>query len=366
MSDLGFETKELKLRHILMTINPARSIYAGGISREHPITVVFAGERPITSSPLLTLAEAVRGHGVCPVFSGQVEFSSTVEWLRLVRRSDVVLFVGYSGPGPYTTRQLALAASLGKPIVRWWVGSDVLYCVQDQAKARWAKAAGQLCSETITGAASLQRELASIGLSATLIPTVVNPEFLEIEPPRGVVARDILVYLPTNKGTFYGEEVVAAAIRANPDLQFVVVADAQHRFRGFRNVESLGWVEDMRPVYDRTGCLLRMTQHDSLPRMAIETLLLGKYVICSHEFPGCWAAKDFQDVQKWISVFRTRTLVNEAGMAAIKKLLTPPPGVQFADVLRKSVADRRMAVRIGAMLALLPLTLLASVLDREK
>ena len=187
----------------------------------------------------------------------------------------------------------------------------------------------------------------------------MSPEFLEIEPQRGPIPRDILVYLPTHRAQFYGEDVVGAVIRANPDLNFIVVADVQHRFKDCRNVESLGWVDDMRPIYDRTGCLLRMTQHDSLPRMAIETLLLGKYAICSYEFPGCWTAKNFLDVQKWISVFRMRTFANGEGMAAIRKLLTPPPGVQFADVLRKSAGAKNLAIRIQAMLAIAPLTILA-------
>ena len=355
---------EPKLAYTPIEIMP-RSMFEGGASTDSSVTVVFAGELPVGSSPLLTLAEAVKPHGIRAEFSGQVEATSTADWLRVVRKADAVLFVGYDGPRPYMIRQLAIAASLGRPIIRWWVGSDVLNCLQDQRKARWARVADKLCAEAITGAPHLQVELASIGLRARMIPTVVEPEFLSIEA-RGPIARDILVYLPTNRGAFYGEEVVAAAIRANPDLRFVIVADAQHRFRNYQNVESLGWVENMRPVYDRTGCLLRMTQHDSLPRMAIETLLLGKYVICSHEFPGCWPAKDFQDVQKWISVFRTRTLVNEAGMIAIKKVLTPHPSVQFADVFRKSVAERRVAARVGAMLTLVPLSVLARVLDREK
>jgi hypothetical protein len=281
--------------------------------------------------------------------------------MTLARESDVIVFVGYHGPAPYMIRQLALAASIGKPIVRWWVGSDVLHCVKDRVKTRWARLLDRLCTAAITVTPHLQNELASVGLKAKVIPSVVSPEFLEIEPQKGPIARDILVYLPTNRGQFYGEEIVAAAIQANPDLKFVVVADAQHRFKDLRNVESLGWVENMRPIYDRTGCLLRMTQHDGFPRMAIEALLLGKYVICSYEVPGCWRAKNFVDVQNLISTFRTRTSANDAGVAAIKKLFTPPPGVQFANVLKECAEARNVVLRIKALLAIAPLTILARV-----
>jgi hypothetical protein len=307
----------------------------------------------------------LKPYGVRPVFSENVESASTADWLRLLRRSDVVLYVGYSGPGPYTIRQLALAGCIGKPIVRWWVGSDVLYCTEDRVNARRAKVLDRLCSEAVTGAPHLQRELASIGIDAKLIPTVVDPAFLENDSSRGEVGREILVYLPTERGPFYGEEFVAAAIRENPDLRFIVVADAQHRFRSYKNVESLGWVENMRPIYDRAGCLLRITQHDSLPRMAIEMLLLGKYVISSYEFPGCWQAKDSRDVQKWISVFRTRDSQNVTGMNAIRKLLNPSPGFQFAALLRKSAHKQRLVARMSAIFAVLPLTLWSRIRNQE-
>jgi hypothetical protein len=328
-----------------------------------PISVLFVGEMPTGSSPLLTLARAVRLYGVRPVFSQQVESSSTSGWLRLVRKSDVILFVGYVGPSLYTIRQLALAASLGKPVVRWWVGSDVLHCLQHPAGARWARLADKLCAESVAVAPNLQTELSSIGLNTKLIPSVVDLEFLNTEPPHLLTGRDILVYLPTSRGSFYGEEVVRSTIEANPDLRFLVVADAEHRFEQYRNVESFGWVKDMRPVYDRAGCLLRITQHDGLPRMVIETLLLGKYVICSHELPGCWPARNFVDVQHWISLFRNSTASNIAGAAAMKALLTPAPEIQFANLLQRVAGESHVAARTRAILAIAPLTILTRVLN---
>jgi hypothetical protein len=327
-----------------------------------PISVLFVGEKPTGSSPLLTLARAVELHGVLPVFSEFAESTSTSEWLQLVRKSDVVLFLGYVGPSLYMIRQLALAASLGKPVVRWWVGSDVLHCVQHPLGGRHARLVDKLCAESVAVAPHLQAELSSLGLNAKIIPSVVDSEFLKVEPPQLLVARDILVYLPANRGSLYGEEVVRSAIEANPDLRFLVVADTDHRFRRYQNVESLGWVQDMRPVYDRTGCLLRITQHDGLPRMVIETLLLGRYVIYSHELPGCWTARNFTDVQRWISVFRNSTASNSAGANEIKAMLTPAPEIQFANLFQKVAGGWHVAARIRAFLSIAPLTILARAL----
>src|SRR5580704_1890967 len=183
-----------KIEDIAKETKGAQSLNVTEVTQDRPVTVLLVGERPVGSAPVLTLAEALKPYGVRPVFSENVESASTADWLRLLRRSDVVLYVGYSGPGPYTIRQLALAGCIGKPIVRWWVGSDVLYCTEDRVNARRAKVLDRLCSEAVTGAPHLQRELASIGIDAKLIPTVVDPAFLENDSPRGEIGRDILVY----------------------------------------------------------------------------------------------------------------------------------------------------------------------------
>ena len=41
----------------------------------------------------------------------------------------------------------------------------------------------------------------------SVIPSVVDLEFLDMEPQQLSAARDILVYLPTSTGASYGEEI---------------------------------------------------------------------------------------------------------------------------------------------------------------
>ena len=326
-----------------------------------PITALFAGENPVQSAPLLTLSNALKPYEIHPLFGEWREVDSLSGWLRLVRASDVIVYLDYDGPDPYMLRRLVLAAALGKPIVRWWVGTDVLQCATDPASGRQARRLARFCTESIAVAPHLQRELACIGIQAAMIPSVVDPDFMTLPEPVGPLPPGVLVYLPAARGPFYGEEIIERAILANPEVPFIVVADEQHRFRGHANVESLGWVRDMKPVYSRTGCLLRMTQHDGLPRMVIEALLLGKFVISSYAFPGCWLATGFEDIQKCIARFRGSRSVNVEGARAVREMLTPPPETQFAGVLRKSVGKPRAAARLGAIVAIAPLTVAAGL-----
>jgi hypothetical protein len=320
------------------------------------LRVLLAGEEPVKSAPCLSLAGALRGQGMEAVFSHGAESLSTISWLSAVRNCHAIVWVGYHGPDLYLVKQLALAVGLGRPVIRWWVGSDVLHCLCDPGSRARARIAASFSARNIAVAPHLVEELSSIGIRATMIPTVIDPEFRREIPTINSCGKGILIYLPGTRAAFYGEAVVERAIRANPDLTFVIVGDDKHRFQGFGNVESLGWVSDMKPVYDRVGCLLRMTEHDGLPRMIIEALLLGKYVIYSHHLPGTWSAKNYEEVQDGIDRFRRAASPNTGGMTAVSAFFIPPPEVEFVRTIREAIAKPAWNSRIAAVLKAIDLT----------
>ncbi len=264
--------------------------------------------------------------------------------------------VGYHGPDLYLVKQLALAAALGCPVIRWWVGSDVMHCLSEPGSRARARIAASFSAESIAVAPHLVEELSSIGIRAKMIPTVIDPKFRHEIPTTQSCGKGILVYLPGTRAAFYGEAIVERAIRANPDLTFVIVADDKHRFRGVKNVESIGWVSDMKPIYDRVGCLLRMTEHDGLPRMIIEALLLGKYVIYSHQLPGTRLAKNYEEVQDGIDWFRRTVSPNMEGMTAVNAFFMPPPEIEFARTIREAIAKPVWSNRARAFLRAIDLT----------
>jgi hypothetical protein len=59
------------------------------------------------------------------------DLADTASWLKLVKPCDALVVVLYTAPERFMRRQIALAALLSKPVVRWWVGSDVLNVVQN-------------------------------------------------------------------------------------------------------------------------------------------------------------------------------------------------------------------------------------------
>src|SRR6185312_10547121 len=107
-------------------------------------------------------------------------------------------------------------------------------------------------SRNIAVAPHLVDELASAGIRAEFVPSILDPSVAGAVPARwdGQV-KPVLIYMPEQRKEFYGIEVTESVIAANPDIEFIVVADDSHSLSAHSNVESLGWVADMKSIYPR-------------------------------------------------------------------------------------------------------------------
>jgi hypothetical protein len=202
----------------------------------------------------------------------------------------------YGVPDRFFRRQIALAIVLGRPLIRWWVGSDVLNVLQDREIRGAALDFNRFVRANITVAPHLRDELASAGIGATFIPSLLNADPICV-PYDSPNTKSLLGYLPSSRKDFYGFDIVRQVVEQNHDIEFIVVADETHSVRAYSNVKSLGWVSDMTGVWDRTGGLLRVTAHDGMPRMVLEALRREKHVIYAWPFPGCRLARNAEEVQ---------------------------------------------------------------------
>jgi hypothetical protein len=237
------------------------------------LKVLFLGEEPLRDAPTLTLAAGLKQNHIDSLLGGQAARATGWRFLRLALQVDVILYISYGGPGRRTLASLALAALLGRPIVRRWVGTDVLMCLRSAEARAAACLLDPLVSQNIAAAPHLVQELASVGLKACCIPSPVARCAAVREDQE--VPKALLVYLPSGRLDFYGEALVRRAVEVNPDVEFVVVGDDTHALAGYSNVRSLGWVDDMGPVLARVGGLLRLTEHDGMPRLVLDCLLRG-------------------------------------------------------------------------------------------
>lgn len=302
-------------------------------------------------SSLSLLAHALQRHHVrASVVKGQ---PSLCRWIKLLLANDAIVTVAF-GLGTRKVVYLALAALCGRPIVRWWVGSDVLQCLTDAKIRAEANLTNRITVQNIAVSPHLVTELAECHIKATFVPSIINSGINPGEAVQPGLPRRILVYLPTQKSKFYGEEIVRRAIEEFPDVEFVLVAfEDKARFSSYANVVTLGWIEDIHTLYQSVGCLLRITKHDGMPCMVIESLLLGRYVIYSFPLPGCWLAQNYLEVQEKINLFRTKTELNLTGMAAVKELLTPEPASRIAALVRAALHRSLLVQRFYASMIIL-------------
>jgi len=304
--------------------------------------VLMLEERPEKSAPTLTLARNLESLGYETVFSGDIGALGIREWARLCRRASVLIMVNYYYLDTFLVRQLAVAVSLGRPLVRWWVGTDVFNALERPLIAESARSSRWMFSRQIAVSPHLVDELETIGIQAQYIPSVC--ELDTVATVLNNVPGSILVYLPGKRREFYGSDLVEEAIKAYPDIEFVIVADEAHSLAAYPNVRSMGWVSDMEEIWDSVGGLLRMTSHDGMPRMVLEALRRGKHVIYAWPFPGCILAESRDEVFRALDDFRRQTSVNLDGISQVQKLLASDPAARFGAVLAE-VLDERKPVR---------------------
>lgn len=280
--------------------------------------ILFASERVEKSSPLFTWKVALERAGV----EGEIVDIAgvkTADWIRMVLASDFVVFQGYTRIGNYTLRQLAFAVLLGRPVIRKWSGSDVLFSVDRHDVRMSVLELDRIVSLNLTSEHhGLVSELESIGIEAILTSQVISEVGGQgIDFPEKI-PRTVLVYLPAERWEFYRGDIIESVIEDNEDIEFIVVADTDHRLSKYANVTSLGWVNDMKPVWDKVGLLIRITKHDGYARSIVEALSRGRYVIHNNAIGGCWYAESSQEVSKELRSFMNIGTYNLRGIECVK------------------------------------------------
>lgn len=295
------------------------------ISEDGGKYVVIVGEEPTKSAPSLTLSKALTRLGVAVRFV-PVDRLGRRDWLRVLRAAEAIVLVSYGVVDVYLLSQLATAVALKVPIIRWWVGTDVLNVITREEVQESALRLDRIVSANVAVASHLVDELASVGIHAQLVPSVLDPDLIGHEVAEwNDEIKPVLLYMPGGRKEFFGLSVIEPVIAANPDIKFIVIADDTHALTSHPNVESLGWVSDMSHIYSRAGCVLRITAHDGLPRMLMEALLRGLYGIYSWPFQGCWEARTQDEIETALSRYRATTKPNSDGRTAMLEMLGARP-----------------------------------------
>lgn len=321
-----------------------------GIDETRIRRILLAGEPSIRSAPTLSLAKALTEFDITTEHASGAERRSGTNWWKLVGRNDALVLVTYERPDFLLQRHLHTARLRGCITVRWWVGSDVLYCLRSTRMAEAARSLDRALDLNLAAAPHLVNELGTLGIRSSYVPSIYRPP--KTSPPPPSLPPAVLAYLPTGRGDFYGADAVRQAVEANQDLEFIIIGDDSHALRSHPNVRSLGWVDNLDDVWPSIGVLMRITKHDGLPRMILEALSRHRQVIYAWPLAGCRQARTHQEIQVHLDEFKIMRSPNLDGPATAHKLAGDAAS-RFLDAIRAAGQARAGATRAGALIGML-------------
>jgi glycosyltransferase involved in cell wall biosynthesis len=237
----------------------------------------------------LAVALRDRGHNVFAFFHETIWNSSILSSVQMLRRADVIYFL-YGSALKNVLLAFVLRVVLRKRLYVHFIGTDAL-CFQSQSG--WSRLGWSLAikmAHRIFAVTPLLVERLSPHLNVELLPLVFNDLENSFYPYPETFS--ILVYLPPGRPDFYGRQLVTRLIDDFPDCRFIILGD-QDDGMARTNVEqlSIDYSRNMDELYRRTTALLRITLHDGLSNMVMESLARGRQVVWTQSFPYCIEAQ---------------------------------------------------------------------------
>lgn len=279
--------------------------------------IVVFGESASESSPALTLREAFCESGILiDVIETAAPFH---KYLRAVWKCELVVVIAYDASS-WLVRRVMFACLLFKPCVRWWVGTDVYRLLVQRADICCTLALDRFLAENLVVSDHLVDELLKYQIGSQAVPIIPVYRNQHVTADwQAARSFTVVVYFPYDDEEYYGASVLDEVIPANPDIRFILLRSDGRRYADLQNVEALSWLDDLTPVYDRSGCLLRITKHDGLPRMILEALKRGLYVIYSWPLEGCRYARTPAEVNDALANLKQCVRANEVGCELVEE-----------------------------------------------
>lgn len=211
--------------------------------------------------------------------------------LFLIPKVDVVMSIN----GTLTqSKVIDLAFKHNKKVVFNWVGTDVQLARKavetNQFIEKYRSEAMHLCEVDW-----IQDELNEIGIQAEVQNFAVFEKHFE-EVPFATDQLNVLTYIANARPEFYGIKTIIQLAKQFPEISFSVAG--LEKYPGLpKNINLLGWVDDMTPHFNRAQICLRYAEHDGLSNFILEALARGKYVLYNQTFPFCLNCSDFQALE---------------------------------------------------------------------
>lgn len=213
-----------------------------------------------------------------------------------------------------------LAKLRGKRMVSHWIGTDVMRYHGKINPIKWFSVwvHRHLVDLQLADSEIIQEELRSIGIETNLLRLLPEAIIGQVTPlPEQPV---VLSYWDEERFEFYGGDLVIALAKAFPEIKFIIARATGKGLSSIpKNVQFLGFVEEMSKIYRDCTCLIRIPKHDGLSAMVLETMANGRYIIYNQKFPFTSYATDFDSARKTLEGILRKQQPNIDGADYVKK-----------------------------------------------
>ena len=206
--------------------------------------------------------------------------------------------VWYSIGSPITDRWVHWASRvLKKPHVVHWVGSDIAWLGEHAAiRAALGTPLVSHLAEVEWTAAQLREQ----GLQARIAPLPPRQRNGTVRPLPAQFT--VMLYVPRTRADFYGRQSFRQLMKrlADKPIRYVVVGGGEIEPIPGIQLENLGWMDSLDPVYQRASVLIRNTPRDGLSLMVLEALSYGRHVLWTQHFPFTTEIHSYSDMEREI------------------------------------------------------------------
>lgn len=189
---------------------------------------------------------------------------------------------------------LSLAIKFKKRVVFHWVGSD-LFLAKDAIKNNTADKRFIDYPVHLTDSPWYVSDLNEIGINAKYLP------LLSVDKVPDIVSFpsefNVLAYIPQDDQEFYGISTIIELAKIFPEINFNIAGSGEYSGELPKNIKLLGWIKDMKPVFENTVVSIRFPKHDGLSFFVLESLLYSRYVIYNYELDNCILVKNIDDIK---------------------------------------------------------------------
>ncbi len=205
-----------------------------------------------------------------------------------------------------------------KPVLFHWIGTDVYRFINESSIKRRLKKFF-IESENVKNlvvSENLKEELNLFNISSAILP-LTKLNFIDEIPPLPEKF-SVLTYIPEKRWDFYNGDLILELAEKMPDIEFHLLA-ADKKRSGPPNVFIYGFIEDVIPFYKKCSALIRVTLHDGLPKMVLETLSYGRYVLWSESFPHCTKVNNLDECISALNKLKMNSSPNTVGKKFVEE-----------------------------------------------